>query len=190
MLRPLIWPQSEKITVLFPGHLPFSSSNSFWCTKNKLSLQRHSSLPVLSFDTEVEELNIATRADTMMTALSPPSSYSITNGRVWYQRLFPHQTTLRPPFINCLYCCKLLLLMLESPRRRRQLQKKRKECYFTRIPVKFYACENDWYQALISLPARTARVKGPGYEAKVSLYRPKMTLSMRVGYVIPPTQLI
>ena len=31
--------------------------------KNKLSLQRHSSVPVLSFDTEVEELNIATRAD-------------------------------------------------------------------------------------------------------------------------------
>ena len=27
--------------------------------KNKLSLQRHSSAPVLSFDTEVEELNIA-----------------------------------------------------------------------------------------------------------------------------------
>ena len=26
--------------------------------------------------------------------------------------------------------------------------------------------------------------------AQVSLYRPKMTLSMRVGYVIPPTQLI
>ena len=78
--------------------------------KNKLSMQRHSSVPMLSFDTEVEELNIATRADTMMTALSPPSSYSITNGRVWYQRLFPHQTTLRPPFINCLYCWKLLLL--------------------------------------------------------------------------------
>ena len=37
--------------------------------KNKLSLQRHSSVPILSFDTEVEELNIATRADTMMTAL-------------------------------------------------------------------------------------------------------------------------
>ena len=79
VLHPLIWPQSEK-------------------------KQRHSSVPVLSFDTEVEELNIATRADTMMTALSPPSSYSITNGRVWYQRLFPHQITLRPHFINCLYC--------------------------------------------------------------------------------------
>ena len=31
---------------------------------NKLSLQRHSSVPMLSFDTEEEELNIATRADT------------------------------------------------------------------------------------------------------------------------------
>ena len=37
--------------------------------KNKLSLQRHSSVPMLSFDTEEEELNIATRADTMTTAL-------------------------------------------------------------------------------------------------------------------------
>ena len=46
--------------------------------KYKLSLQRHS---MLSFDTEEEELNIATRADTMMT-LSPPSSCSITNGSV------------------------------------------------------------------------------------------------------------
>ena len=36
---------------------------------------------MLSFDTEVEELNIATRADTMMTALSPPSSYS--GGNSW-----------------------------------------------------------------------------------------------------------
>ena len=34
--------------------------------KNKLSLQRHSSVPMLSFDTEVEELNIATRADTSL----------------------------------------------------------------------------------------------------------------------------
>ena len=50
--------------------------------KYKLSLQRHSSVPMLSFDTEEEELNIATRADTMMTTLSPPSSCSITNGRV------------------------------------------------------------------------------------------------------------
>ena len=50
--------------------------------KYKLSLQRHSSVPTLSFDIEEEELNIATRADTMMTALSPPSSCSITNGRV------------------------------------------------------------------------------------------------------------
>ena len=36
---------------------------------------------VLSFDTELEELNIATRANTMMTALSPPSSYS--GGNSW-----------------------------------------------------------------------------------------------------------
>ena len=49
--------------------------------KYKFSLQRHSSVPMLSFDTEEEELNIATRADTMMTALFPPSSCSITNGR-------------------------------------------------------------------------------------------------------------
>ena len=40
--------------------------------KYKFSLQRHSSVPMLSFDTEEEELNITTRADTMMTALSPP----------------------------------------------------------------------------------------------------------------------
>ena len=33
-----------------------------------------------------------------------------------------------------------------------------KEYYFTRIPVKFYACANDWYQALMSLPACTARI--------------------------------
>ena len=33
---------------------------------------------MLSFDTEVEELNIATRADTMMTALSP-----IQGGNSW-----------------------------------------------------------------------------------------------------------
>ena len=112
VLHPLIWQQSEKRTVLFPGNL------------DKLSLQRHSSAPVLSFNTEVEELYIATRADTMMTALSPPSSYSITNGRVWYQRLFPHQTTLRPPFINCLYCCKLLLLMLESPKEKETTSEK------------------------------------------------------------------
>ena len=50
--------------------------------KYKLSLQRHSSVPMLSVDSEEEELNIATRADTMMTALSPPSSCSISNGRV------------------------------------------------------------------------------------------------------------
>ena len=46
--------------------------------RTSLSLQRHSTVPMLSFDTEVEELNIATRADTMMTALSPTSSCSIT----------------------------------------------------------------------------------------------------------------
>ena len=51
--------------------------------KNKLSLQRHSSRSMLSFDAEVEELNIATRADTMMTTLSPPSSCSIANGIIW-----------------------------------------------------------------------------------------------------------
>ena len=33
--------------------------------KNKLSLQKHSTVLMLSFDTEKEELNIATRADTM-----------------------------------------------------------------------------------------------------------------------------
>ena len=163
MLHPLIWPQFEKRTCSLSRtsrHLAVVAASV--ARKNKLSLQRHSSVPVLSFDTEVEELNIATRADTMMTALSPPSSYSITNGRVWYQRLFP---------------------ILKSPRSWRQLQKKRKnnppfprkwrltlsqytkEYYFTRIPVKFYACANYWYQTLISLPARTARVKGPGYEA-------------------------
>ena len=38
--------------------------------KNKLSLQRYSSVPMLSFDTEVQELNIATWADTIMTACS------------------------------------------------------------------------------------------------------------------------
>ena len=59
----------------------------------------------------------------MMTALSAPSSYSITNGRVRYQRLFPHHTTLRPPFINCLYCCKLLLLVLESPKEKETTSK-------------------------------------------------------------------
>ena len=50
--------------------------------KYKLSLQKHSSVPMLSFDTDEEQLNIATRADTMMTTLSPPSSCSITNSRV------------------------------------------------------------------------------------------------------------
>ena len=41
-----------------------------------------------------------------------------------------------------------------------------KEYYFTlNIQVKFYTCANDWYQALIYIPARTAHVKGPGYEA-------------------------
>ena len=96
--------------------------------KNKLSLQRHSSVLMLSFDAEVEELNIATRADTRMTVLSPPSSYSITNGRVWwYQRLFPYQTDkdITPSFH------KLTLLLKAAPpsktclkalRRRRQLQ--------------------------------------------------------------------
>ena len=121
MLHPLIWPQSEKISRT-SRHLAVVTASGAW--KNKLSLQRHSSVPVLSFDTEVEELNIATRADTMMTALSPASSYSITNGRVWYQRLFPHQTTLRPPFINCLYCCKLLLLVLESPKEKETTSEK------------------------------------------------------------------
>ena len=38
--------------------------------KSKLSLQMHSSVRMLSFVTEVGELNIATRADTMMAALS------------------------------------------------------------------------------------------------------------------------
>ena len=54
---------------------------------------------MLSFDTEVEELNIATRADTMMTALSPPSSYSGGNswgagggGGLWPPNFWP--TTL------------------------------------------------------------------------------------------------
>ena len=127
MLHPLIWPQSEKRTVLFRSrtsrHLAVVTASG--ARKNK---QRHSSVPLLSFDTEeVEELNIATRADTMMTALSPPSSYSITNGRVWYQRLFPHQTTLRPPFINCLLIAvSCSSLCLKAPRRRRQIQKKRK----------------------------------------------------------------
>ena len=76
VLHPLIWPQSEKRTVLFPGHLAITASGT---QKYKLSLQRHSSVPMLSFDTEEEELNIASRADTMMTA---PSSCSMTNGRV------------------------------------------------------------------------------------------------------------
>ena len=53
------------------------------------------------------------------------------------------------------------------------LLKYTKEYYFTRIPVKFYACANDRYhQALISLPARTVRVKGPGYKAGVHVNPP------------------
>ena len=72
--------------------------------KNKLSLQRHSSVPMLSFDTEEEELNIATRADTMMTALShqvrvpyqtAEFALSISSGQT------DNDIT---PFINCLYC--------------------------------------------------------------------------------------
>ena len=64
-----------------PYHLAVVTASG--AQKNKVSLQRHSSLPMLSFDTEVEELNLETRADTMMTALSPPSSCSITNGVIW-----------------------------------------------------------------------------------------------------------
>ena len=94
--------------------------------KYKLSLQRHSSAPMLSFDTEEEELNIATRADTMMTALSPPSSCTITNGRVcsshiqWANRQthyalhkLPLLVRAAPPSETC----------LKAPRRRKQLQK-------------------------------------------------------------------
>ena len=62
--------------------LTYSVVTATGAQNNKLSLQRHSPVPMLSFDTEEEELNIATRADTMMTARSPPSSCSITNGRV------------------------------------------------------------------------------------------------------------
>ena len=36
----------------------------------------------------------------------------------------------------------------------------------------------------------SAKSKSITRVSQVSLYRPKMTLSMRVGYVIPPTQLI
>ena len=92
----------------------------------KLSLQRHSSVPMLSFDTEEEELYIATRADTMMTALSPPSSCSITNGRVcsshiqWANRQrhyalhkLPLLLRAAPPSETC----------LKAPRRRKLLQK-------------------------------------------------------------------
>ena len=68
MLHPLIWPQSEKRIVLFPGHLDLAVVAASGAQKNKLSLQRHSSVSMLPFDTEVEELNIATRADT----ISPP----------------------------------------------------------------------------------------------------------------------
>ena len=97
--------------------------------KNKLSLQRHSSVPMLSFNTEEQELNIATRADTMMTALSPPSSCSITNGSVcslhiqWANRQrhytlhkLPLLLKAAPPSDTC----------LKAQRRRKQLQKKRK----------------------------------------------------------------
>ena len=69
----------QKRTVLFLAiYIADVSANG--AQKNKLSLQRHSPVPILSFDTEEEEFNIATRADTMMTALSQPSSCSITNG--------------------------------------------------------------------------------------------------------------
>ena len=81
---------------------------------------------MLSFNTEVEELNIATRADTMMTALSPQSSYSITNGRVWCQRLFPQHYTLPTLTAFIAESCSSFKDMLKAPRRRRQLLKKRK----------------------------------------------------------------
>ena len=71
VLHPLIWPQSEKNLSRTSRYLAVVTASG--ARKNKLSLQRHSSVLMLSFDTEVEELSIATRADTMMTALSPPS---------------------------------------------------------------------------------------------------------------------
>ena len=94
--------------------------------KYKLSLKRHSPVPMLSFDTEEEELNIATRADTMMTALSPPSSCSMTNGRVcsshiqWANRQRHYALHKLPLLLRAVppsYTC------LKAPRRRKQLRK-------------------------------------------------------------------
>ena len=81
---------------------------------------------MLSFDTEEEELNIATRADTMMTALSPPSSCSITNGRVcsfhiqWANRQ-RHYTLHKLPLL--LRVAPPSETSLKAPRRRKQIQK-------------------------------------------------------------------
>ena len=125
MLHPLIWPQSKKRTLSRTSlHLAVVTASG--AQKYKLSLQRHSSVPMLSFHTEEEELNIVTRADTMMTAVSPPSSCSITNGRVcsshiqWANRQrhyalhkLPLLLRTAPPSETC----------LKVPRRRKQLQK-------------------------------------------------------------------
>ena len=159
---------------------PFSSCNSFWCTeKQVVSAKALLCTSVVFWH--------STRADTMMTALSPPSSYSITNGRVWYQRLFPHQTTLRPPFIavSCSSLC------LKAPRRRRQLQKKRKNnppfprkwrltlSQYTKIyqRILFYHDSSKILRMRERLvpgpylsPSAPAHVKGPGYEAKSILW--------------------
>ena len=97
--------------------------------KNKLSLQRHCSVPMLYFDTEVEKLNIATRADTMMTALYRPSSWSITNGTVCSSHIQWANTQRHYAIHNLLLMLKAAPLSktsLIAPRRRRVLQKKRK----------------------------------------------------------------
>ena len=93
--------------------------------KNKLSLQRHPPVPKLSFDIEVEELNIDQGRHNDDSSIST-NSCSITNDRVCSSHIqwsngqrhyalhkLPLLLKAAPPSETC----------LKAPRRRKQLQK-------------------------------------------------------------------
>ena len=81
MVHPLIWPQPGKDNCSLSRtfrHLEVVTDSG--AQQKKLSLQRHSIVPKLSFfNTEVEELNIVTRADTMVTALATSTKFVFHN---------------------------------------------------------------------------------------------------------------
>ena len=61
---------------------------------------------------------------------------------------------------------------------------------FSFLSERFFFVRLGKGSALVRLKAALAQSKSITRVSQVSLYRPKMTLSMRVGYVIPPTHLI